>query len=533
MKQTVFRASLDIHEIHSQFTLAIKKGDTSGRLVITLMENGHPYPISDECYAVFAGTKESGATLHHECIIQNNTIIYDFREDTTSSAGKIQADVILYGEYDTVVVSPSFTIAVHDSVYSEEEVESSQEFTSLTGLIVQANTLIKEVSTKLNNGDFVGEKGDRGEQGEQGIQGEKGDKPVITIGANGHWYVDGVDTGRSASGGGEAIAKELASVSRDVDQIVTELGMQGDGAGTPLNPSQKLYDIEAQVENNRLQTVQNMNDIGVIDAHLSDIEEMLGYDPVEQKLSVIDDHEQRIQVLEETIPDIKKDVNTLLDVLDYDDQEEHSRVIRELYESFYALDLENDGGMVKSKRLEKIEGDIETLKQGGGGDSGGVTIDEVNEIISNYNTARVTPIEITANEAKEGLEGHITNHAYKVLEETAYNSNILLTDDEKTAVCDKIGALKTTTSAISANRKRVYGIDKDGKQEILGVAEFGTPINNFLVPYGGGGAICCSVPTAPGYAANKTYVDNLPDYLTLTEAQKAKWKAWLQAILSE
>lgn len=42
-----------------------------------------------------------------------------------------------------------------------------------------------------------------GEQGPQGIQGLKGDDgltPVVTIGSNGHWFVDGVDTGFSAEG---------------------------------------------------------------------------------------------------------------------------------------------------------------------------------------------------------------------------------------------------------------------------------------------------------------------------------------------
>ena len=55
----------------------------------------------------------------------------------------------------------------------------------------------------------TGEKGDKGDTGEtgpqgaQGIQGEKGDKgeaTVITIGGNGNWYLDGVDSGHKAQG---------------------------------------------------------------------------------------------------------------------------------------------------------------------------------------------------------------------------------------------------------------------------------------------------------------------------------------------
>ena len=41
-----------------------------------------------------------------------------------------------------------------------------------------------------------GEQGQQGEQGIQGLPGEDGHTPVIEIGANGHWYVDNIDTGR-------------------------------------------------------------------------------------------------------------------------------------------------------------------------------------------------------------------------------------------------------------------------------------------------------------------------------------------------
>ena len=58
-----------------------------------------------------------------------------------------------------------------------------------------------------------GEKGDKGETGEQGPQGEKGEtgaqgpkgedghSPVVTIGENGNWFIDGVDTNQSAQYG--------------------------------------------------------------------------------------------------------------------------------------------------------------------------------------------------------------------------------------------------------------------------------------------------------------------------------------------
>ncbi len=178
MNPTIFRVSLDIHKIHSQFTLPIKRGDTSGKLIITLMQSGKPYEITEDCYAKFNASKDkSGVIIDHACYIQNNTIIYDFKAVTTSTAEKLNCEVILYGLDGQAVVSPRFTIIVHDSVVSEEELETSGEFSTLGQLISQANALIKDISSKLANGEFKGEKGEKGDQGGNGNDGvgKKGD----------------------------------------------------------------------------------------------------------------------------------------------------------------------------------------------------------------------------------------------------------------------------------------------------------------------------------------------------------------------
>ena len=46
------------------------------------------------------------------------------------------------------------------------------------------------------------------------------------------------------------------------------------------------------------------------------------------------------------------------------------------------------------------------------------------------------------------------------------------------------------------------------------------------------GTIYVATPKGAKQTANKDYIDNLPNYLTLTDEQKSKWKAWLQAILA-
>ena len=165
MNKTNFNVSLDIHDIYSQFTLPIKKGDTTGRLTVTLMEGGKPYQITDDCYAVFAATNPNGGVLHNSCIIQNNKIVYDLTPNTVAVSSKLECEILLYGEGGELLISPRFTIIVYETVYSEEEVASSNEYSSLNMLISAANTIINEVSRKLDNGEFNGTNGIDGQDG--------------------------------------------------------------------------------------------------------------------------------------------------------------------------------------------------------------------------------------------------------------------------------------------------------------------------------------------------------------------------------
>ena len=206
MNQSNYRISLDINGISSPVTLSLKKGETGRKIHITLIEYGKPYQISENCYAHLFLSKDNGAKLEHGCIIQDNTIQYVLEKGTTSSTGIIKCEVMLRDADGDTIVSSTFMIEVFDTVISENDVEESNEFTSLSDLITTVNT-------KLDNGDFkptieVGEVMScepydeakvvnvgtnkaarfdftipRGFQGIQGEKGDKGDVATIQVGA--------------------------------------------------------------------------------------------------------------------------------------------------------------------------------------------------------------------------------------------------------------------------------------------------------------------------------------------------------------
>lgn len=152
MNASKIRISLDMHSTCSSVLVSMKRGDTGRRLYITLTEDGKPYLITKECYAVFTATKPDGAIVFNECTIKDGVIIYDVTAQTTAVVGELPCEVKLYGADDMLLTSASFSLVVEDTVYNEgDEVESSDEFSALTALMSQAIEVINTVAPEKAN----------------------------------------------------------------------------------------------------------------------------------------------------------------------------------------------------------------------------------------------------------------------------------------------------------------------------------------------------------------------------------------------
>ena len=209
MKPSDYKISLDILESQSQYSLPMKKGETARVVYITLREGGVPYEFGADCFAVLSGKKPDGNPLENNCVIKGNTIIYAITPQTTAVSGLVDCEIKLYGVDNGLVCSARFSIIVDKRVVGDEEVESSSEFSALTNLYAEArnaenervvaeqtrvenenkrvstfsdilkqgedalkdvneatdsaNDIADTLQTKLDNGEFKGEKGDKGD----------------------------------------------------------------------------------------------------------------------------------------------------------------------------------------------------------------------------------------------------------------------------------------------------------------------------------------------------------------------------------
>ncbi len=157
MNKISHNLSLDVNESSSQCCISAKKGDTSRKLVISLSNNGQPYIISGECYAVFSAIKSDGSIIYHDCVVQNNTIVYEYQDVVTSTEGRVDCEVILFGGDSQRLFSPRFAIMVHATVFSDEETESSEEITSLVSLISKSNDAIIGANDATENANTAAE----------------------------------------------------------------------------------------------------------------------------------------------------------------------------------------------------------------------------------------------------------------------------------------------------------------------------------------------------------------------------------------
>lgn len=147
MKDAVYKISLDIHEHGSQAVLKVKKTDTGRKLYIALRAGGTPYIIEDDCYAVFKATKPDGSILYNACTIENNMIIYEFTTQTCTAVGRCRCEIALYGLDDKLITSPRFALLVDGTIYPDEAVESTDEFSALAKMVAD----VREAKTYIDS----------------------------------------------------------------------------------------------------------------------------------------------------------------------------------------------------------------------------------------------------------------------------------------------------------------------------------------------------------------------------------------------
>lgn len=161
MKPLEYRFSLDMNDEAAQVFCNVRNGDNCSKIIASLRNDGKAYSIEGtNLSVVFAALKPDGNTLYENCTVSNNTIIYDFNDQTAPVSGSMPCQFILIdgdSENATRLSTPVFYLEIENNVdIDEEHIVSSETFTALTEKIAEAQELINRVEHDLETGAFNG-----------------------------------------------------------------------------------------------------------------------------------------------------------------------------------------------------------------------------------------------------------------------------------------------------------------------------------------------------------------------------------------
>lgn len=196
---------LDLCKKNSYKAIPTKQLDTNSRFLrVKLLNNGNSYDFNDDVTVILASTR-NGETKAYKCTVEDGYIVAPLTSWMLTEEGYVECEIVLLDTVSNSKLSSfSFSIYVDESIYNDETISQDENYNVLLQLITDVDTAVKScntatekateiyntVETKLNNGEFEGERGPQGVPGPQGEQGPAGEQgPQGLAGKDGKDYV--------------------------------------------------------------------------------------------------------------------------------------------------------------------------------------------------------------------------------------------------------------------------------------------------------------------------------------------------------
>lgn len=147
MERITYRITLDSHKNGIQRTLqGFETADNmSRRISINLVASGdtHEIPFDHVTAMMYVTTPGAEEPSINQCIIDDNTIIYDVLPNDIAAEGIVDMQLkLIEGRVDgprKVLMSPKFALEVHGSDADDENAEQTPTFTALEEMVARAS----------------------------------------------------------------------------------------------------------------------------------------------------------------------------------------------------------------------------------------------------------------------------------------------------------------------------------------------------------------------------------------------------------
>lgn len=211
MEHVEHRIKLDLMKAGLQGQVIVKKADSDSRKInIFLSSAAGPYNMKDITSAILRAEKPDGKVMFNSCTVCEDRLEYIITTQTIAATGTVTCEITLMSSTGQVLVTPQFEIIVADIIYSDTEIESTNEYTALEEAIKKAaalkdgTTFTPSVSDEgvlsWSNSDgkenpaavnIKGPKGDPGAKGDKGKPGKDGASELFIVNVQAQSGADG------------------------------------------------------------------------------------------------------------------------------------------------------------------------------------------------------------------------------------------------------------------------------------------------------------------------------------------------------
>lgn len=87
--------------------------------------------MSDIASAILRAEKPDGKVMFNSCTVCEDRLEYIITTQTIAATGTVTCEITLTSKSGQVLVTPRFEIIVADVIYSDSEIESTNEYTAL------------------------------------------------------------------------------------------------------------------------------------------------------------------------------------------------------------------------------------------------------------------------------------------------------------------------------------------------------------------------------------------------------------------
>lgn len=151
MSYIQYEITLDLKRDYHQ-VLVMKEEDVDSRkILITIVDNGKIFDITNHRIE-FKWHKPDNTFVHGDCTETDGQALIKCDEQMLLVGGIAKCEVVLYDlDNETVLSTMPFDISIRDSVVNNKDIESSNEFLSLSNLLFAANGMFNTLKEHITD----------------------------------------------------------------------------------------------------------------------------------------------------------------------------------------------------------------------------------------------------------------------------------------------------------------------------------------------------------------------------------------------